>query len=138
MSQHAMVEHGCHDCGEERVPRIVAGRFICPECGSENIVNLSKEAIPTTAQDVLDFLRSGGKIRWIPKSIVYNDVRGEDIRFLFVGKDMIREENPLRTLLNSMQSDGRLKGMECRDGVLRIVLPEDYRRRKKNRSKETS
>lgn len=30
--------HGCHGCGEERVPRIVAGRLTCPDCGSENIV----------------------------------------------------------------------------------------------------
>lgn len=30
--------HGCHACGEERVPRMVAGRLTCPECGSENIV----------------------------------------------------------------------------------------------------
>ena len=34
-------EHGCKDCGEERVPRIVAGRLTCPECGSENIVCIS-------------------------------------------------------------------------------------------------
>jgi hypothetical protein len=30
--------HGCKDCGEERYPRVVAGKMTCPECGSENIV----------------------------------------------------------------------------------------------------
>jgi Zn finger protein HypA/HybF involved in hydrogenase expression len=30
--------HGCHDCGEERPPRIIRGGLTCPECGSENLV----------------------------------------------------------------------------------------------------
>ena len=30
--------HGCHACGEERPPRLVAGKLTCPECGSENLV----------------------------------------------------------------------------------------------------
>jgi ribosomal protein L37AE/L43A len=36
--------HGCHDCGEERFPRIVAGKLTCPECGSTNIVCISETA----------------------------------------------------------------------------------------------
>lgn len=43
--------HGCRDCGEERKPRIVAGKLTCPECGSENIVCIetNHEATADTA-----------------------------------------------------------------------------------------
>jgi hypothetical protein len=32
--------HGCHDCGEERIPRMVADKLTCSECGSTNITCL--------------------------------------------------------------------------------------------------
>lgn len=36
----AACTHGCATCGEERPPRIVAGKLTCPECGSVNLVCL--------------------------------------------------------------------------------------------------
>jgi hypothetical protein len=36
--------HGCHDCGEERFPRVSSGKLSCPECGSFNIVDISVTA----------------------------------------------------------------------------------------------
>jgi predicted RNA-binding Zn-ribbon protein involved in translation (DUF1610 family) len=32
--------HGCHDCGEERIPRVVMGVLACPDCGSHNLALL--------------------------------------------------------------------------------------------------
>jgi ribosomal protein L37AE/L43A len=32
--------HGCHSCGEENEPRIVAGVMTCPDCGSTDLVCL--------------------------------------------------------------------------------------------------
>lgn len=36
--------HGCHDCGEERFPRVSGGKLSCRECGSFNIVCISGTA----------------------------------------------------------------------------------------------
>lgn len=44
-----MSEYGCHDCGEERAPRRVAGKLTCPECGSENIVCIGGQPLPAQA-----------------------------------------------------------------------------------------
>lgn len=35
--------HGCHDCGEERKPKLLHGKLLCPECDSENIVCIEND-----------------------------------------------------------------------------------------------
>ena len=42
MKAATKIYHGCHECGEERLPRIVAGKLTCPICGSERIVSLGQ------------------------------------------------------------------------------------------------
>jgi DNA-directed RNA polymerase subunit RPC12/RpoP len=37
--QHQTGVYGCIDCGEEREPRMVAGRPTCPECGSQKLTS---------------------------------------------------------------------------------------------------
>jgi hypothetical protein len=37
-------DHGCHDCGEERYPKLAHGTLVCGNCLSENIVCIETAA----------------------------------------------------------------------------------------------
>lgn len=44
------ITHGCHECGKPRLPRTVAGKLTCPECGSDRIVPVLRKLRSREAQ----------------------------------------------------------------------------------------
>jgi hypothetical protein len=44
--------HGCHDCGEERYPKLAHGTLVCPDCLSENIVCIDTDATAEPGEEV--------------------------------------------------------------------------------------
>lgn len=77
-------------------------------------------------QEIIDALRAGVKIRWLPKSVIYNKVRGEDERYLCVGKKLYFRFSEYDKIWDSLDSLVKAKKIRkiTRGGIIDYELLE--------------
>jgi hypothetical protein len=76
-----------------------------------------------TEETVIQTLQSGEKIRWLPKRIIYNEVRGGNYRLLYVGKRMTTETESydIGGILTELRKRGVVKRVFTQ-GIIEYIL----------------
>jgi hypothetical protein len=74
-----------------------------------------------TAASILETMRQGVRVAYIPKSVLYNEVRGEDCRFLCIGREIFPDCGPTDDI-TSLEQQKLIRPVELRSGVRKYVL----------------